>query len=116
MAWTDTQMATLILQKLQMLVSGESPTAADQTVTLDVYTSRMEYLRDDELVWYADNDVPDAVADVVAEYMLPYVGTMFAVSQAERGEYMQRSMLADQQLRRNAAKRSEGAAVQADYF
>ena len=116
MAWTNTEMATLILQKLQILVAGETPTSADQTVTLDVYGSRMEYLRDDELVWYADNAVPDALADPLAEYMLPYVGTLFQVSQSERAEYMQRSMFAEQQLRRNAAKRSEGAAVQADYF
>lgn len=116
MAWTDTEMATLILQKLQVLVAGETPTSADQTVTLDVYGSRMEYLRDDELVWYADNAVPDALADPLAEYMLPYVSSMFEVSQMERGEYMQRSLMAERQLRRHAAKRSEGAAVQVDYF
>lgn len=116
MAWTDTEMAALILQKLEILRSGETPTSADQTLTLDVYASRMEYLRDDELVWYADNAVPDALADPLAEYMMFFVSSVFGVSQQERAEYKQRSDLGKIDLQRNAAKRSQGAAVQADYF
>lgn len=116
MARTDVEMSTLILQKLSLLVAGETADTSDQTTLLTVYTSRMEYLRDDEVVWYADNAVPDAVADPLAEYMLLYVSPIFIPDSGQRAEYAARSQLAYTQLKRHASKRSQGAPVQVDYF
>lgn len=115
MAKTQAEMVTLILQKLKVLVGGETPATEDDAAVDTVYESRMEYLRDDEIVYFANGAVPDAVADPLAEYMSFFVAPIFLISENEIMGYGMRSNIGLAHLRRQSAKRSDGAPVKADY-
>lgn len=116
MAKTHVDAVTHILEKLHVLESGETPQAADSALVLRVLVPRLEYLRDDELAYWPDDAIPDAVFDPFCEYMLYFVGPVFRPSGADDQRFAARSQRGMTEMRRHLAKRSEGAPVKADYF
>ncbi|MBB03965.1 MAG: hypothetical protein CML03_00325 [Pseudooceanicola sp.] len=110
---TDAEVQTRVLLKLKLIVGGESPETADLAVVNDVFDSRVEYMRDEGVCWWADDAVPLSCCDPLAEYLTLYCCSEFDISPAE---YFQRSQVGERDLRRLSAKRSQGASVQVDYF
>lgn len=110
---TAADMAKLILKKQYVLEGQEEPEAEDQATTLETFLSRLEFLREDGVVWWNDDETPLMAADSLAEYMAYYCPVLPA---EERAAYAGSSAKAEQDLRSLSAKASQGAAIQAEYF
>jgi hypothetical protein len=110
---TDAEVQTRVLLKLKLIVAGESAEAADLSVVNDVFDSRIEYMRDEGVCWWANDEVPMSVCDPLAEYLTFYCCSEFDINPAE---YQVRSQIGERDLRRLSAKRSQGASIQVDYF
>lgn len=110
---TSTDMVKLILKKQYVLEGSEEPSAEDQATTLETFLSRLDLLREDELVWWDDDETPLMAADPLAEYMAFYCPVLPA---DERMAYAQTSAKGEMDLRGMAAKKSQGAPIEAEYF
>lgn len=110
---TSTEMVSLILKKQHVLEGGEVPSAEDQATTLETFLSQLEWLRDEGLVWWDDNETPLNASDALADYMALFCPV---IPQNERDAYLRSSAMGLDRLRKLAAKSSEGAPIRADYF
>lgn len=110
---TAADMAKLILRKQFVLEGQEEPSSEDQAVTLESFKSRLDYLREEGVVWWNDDETPLMAADPLAEYMAHYCPVLPA---EERAAYARSSAMAEQELRSLSSKASQGAPIQAEYY
>lgn len=110
---TSTDMVTLILKKQYVLEGGETASAEDKATTLETFLSQLEWLRDEGIVWWDDDETPLSAADALADYMAYYCPV---IPQEERNQYERASMRGETRLRKLAAKSAEGAPIVADYY
>lgn len=110
---TAAQIVTLILKKQYVLIGGETADANDQADTLEALQSHMELLREDGVIWWDDDETPLMASDILAEYMT-YFGPVLPFE--ERAPYKAASDMALMQLKKMAAKSSQGAPIEADYY
>lgn len=116
MAKTRADLVNLIAKKLYVLEGGATLDATSNADLLEIVSARSEYLKDEEVIYWGNDAIPEAVYDPLAEYMLWFCAPVFIPDPMERDQFAPRSQKGEQDLRRHVAKRSEGAAVQADYF
>lgn len=110
---TSVEMAALILKKQFVLEGSETPSAEDQATTLETFLSQLDWLRDEGLVWWNDDETPLPAADALADYMALYCPV---IPQNERNAYLRSSAMGLDRLRKLAAKSSEGAPIRAEYY
>ena len=110
---TSADMVTLILRKQYVLEGGEVPSAEDKAVTLEAFLSHLDWLRDEGIVWWNDDETPLNAADALADYMALYCPVL---PQNERDAFLRSSAMGLDRLRKLAAKSSQGAPIRADYF
>ena len=110
---TAAQVVTLILKKQFVLAGGETADANDQADTLEALHSHLELLRENEIVWWDDDETPLMASDILAEYMT-YYGPVLPFE--ERAPFKAASDMALIKLKEMAAKSAEGAPVVAEYF
>lgn len=110
---TDSECVTLILQKLFVLESGETADADDVTLATTSFDSRIEWLRDEGVCYWNDDEIPVAAFDALAEYMTYYCAVL---PFEERVPYKGASDMGLRDLRKLSAKAAEGPPVRADYF
>lgn len=111
---TRSDLVNTVLKKLFVTVGGESADATDYADALDIVANRTEWLKDEEIVYWADDSIPLAAFDAMAEFMLFFVAPVFDPDKADG--YAGRSQKGEADLRRHVAKRSQGAPIQVDYF
>lgn len=116
MSKTRSDLASLIAKKLYVLVGGETLDATASADILEIVNARIEWLRDEEIAFWADDVIPDAIYDPLAEYMLFFVAPVLMPEAMDDQRFAARSKNGEVDLRRYVAKRSEGAPVQVDYF
>ena len=110
---TSADMVTLILKKQFVLEGSETAAAEDQATTLETFLSQLEWLRDEGVVWWNDDETPLNAADALADYMSYYCPV---IPQEERDRLERASMKGEMRLRKLAAKASEGSPIRAEYF
>lgn len=116
MAKTRSDLVSLIAKKLYVLEGGQPLDATVNASLLEVVNARIEFLRDEEVAYWADDAIPDAAYDPLAEYMLFWCCPILIPDRSEEQGFAARTQRGEMDLRRHTAKRSEGAAIQADYF
>lgn len=111
---TRAELVNTVLKKLFIVAGGETADASDYASALDVIANRSEWLKDEEIIYWADDAIPLAAFDPLAEFMLFFVAPILLPETAD--SYAARSQKGEQDLRRHVAKRSQGAPIQTDYF
>jgi hypothetical protein len=115
MTATRTDLTLAVLEKLYVARAGETVHAEDAAVALRIIDRRTEYLRDKELAYWANDEIPDGIVDPLAEYLTFYFAPVF-VPEEDETKFYNRSQLGLKDMRETLAKRSQGASVQVDYF
>lgn len=110
---TDAECISLILQKLFIVRGSQAASAVVTARVTTTFNSRIEYLREDGVCWWADDEIPSQCLDPLAEYMTRYCPVL-PVGDLEK--YRERSIEGLKILRSLAAKSSEGPPTKADYF
>lgn len=112
---TDKTVATETLRKLGVVNGSGKPPAEPVERALGVLTSRVDALRELEVVWWTADSIPVFMEDPLAEYLTFYVAPLFFDEQAAQS-YALRSEKGLADIRRLAAKSAQGATVKAEYF
>lgn len=110
---TDAQVITLTLQKTFLLEGNETASGEDNAAMEQMLASRIEYLRDEEVCFWADGQCPLQCFDPLAEYLSYYVPLL---PMSERAAYKQASIDGLRELRKMASTSNEGAATRAEFF
>lgn len=66
---TQAQLAQRILEKLHVLQAGETPDTADDALVDRVIVSVNEQLRENEIAYWSDSAIPQAVLEPLAAYI-----------------------------------------------
>jgi hypothetical protein len=78
MSKTPAQLAVRVLFRLNVLASGETPTAEDSETVQEFYASTFGEMEDDGLTFWEVDDIPErafeAVADFIAGRIAPEFG------------------------------------------
>jgi hypothetical protein len=100
---TTAQLAEKVLQKLNVVESGETVDSADQTIVTDKYASIYELLAAEDLVsWGSGDDIPTEAVTSIVSIVAEDCITEFSV----RGEAAMKVM-ADAQKGRDNLKKLE---------
>jgi len=113
---TNNEVITLVLQKTDVLMEGETSTdiSADDLSTMQgILSARVEYLRDTEIAWWDDDDVPEGAKDPLADYLTFYC---VIIPKAERAMYQGDSISGYRQLVDLAAMKSSDDPIKVMYY
>jgi hypothetical protein len=117
---TPEELATAVMRKLGMIDPNKQPTAAEQSMILDLYYDKMEELRGKDLVYWTETAIPRAVfgamVRIVAEEFAPALGGDVPTEQDENGSVVSIGNMGLRMLRRHMARDATGLPTQANYF
>jgi hypothetical protein len=117
---TLTDLYRKALEELRVVAAGESADPDDTTLVRDKYTAVYDMLLTLGLVaWGADEDVPDYAVQPLTRMVAFAAASAFNKNQADYADgaiSMSPPMLAEQQLRRQLAKRYVSHTAQSEYY
>lgn len=115
MARTRQELATSVMQEMGLLDAMGTPTAEDANLIKKVYDDKLEHWRDEELVYWEADEIPNAIFIAIRDCMMLEVGGSFGQpSTAE--EKQAREDLLLKRLRRHMARKPTGTRTMAEYF
>lgn len=117
---TTSDLATAVMRKLGMIDPNKTPSAAEQSMIIDLYYDKMEELRAKELVYWSESAIPRAVfgamVRIIAEEFAPALGADVPTEQDESGAVVSIGNMGLRMLRRQMARDATGLPTKANYF
>jgi len=115
MSKTQAELATAVLRDLGIVNATDSPSAADSAYVLGKYTTTLEEWADNDLAYWAANEIPEAIFDAVTALIANRCMNAFGIGQSLDEQY-QREIVLLRPLRRHCAKRRSGKPIKAVYY
>lgn len=115
MAKTQAQLAKSVLLKFGVIDANATPAAADSELIISEYLDKLEDWRDENVVYWPANAIPEVVYQTIVKLMVNEVQNAFGVSSSPE-DMMARETVLLKRLRRHAARGRSGASIRAVYY
>lgn len=115
MSKTKVEMATAVLRNLGITNAVDSPSAADLAYVTAEYVADLAYWDDLGLVYWADDEIPEAAFPIITALVANRVMNTFGMALGQ-DEMMAREDNLLIALRRHCARRPSGLPTRVDHY
>jgi hypothetical protein len=105
---SQTEMAQTVLEKLRVVDSQQSASATDRTFVINRYAELMEGLREEELAYWPDDEIPLLVYPAVTDLVALHVSGSFGKPMVSLIEIESAEIPIKRRIRRHTRKQSAG--------
>lgn len=117
---TTAQLATAVMRKLGVIDVNKQPSAAEQSMIIDLYGDKYAELKAKDMVYWSQASIPQevfgAMVRIVAEEFAPALGKDVPTEQDEDGKVVSIGNRGMKMLRRHVARDATGLPAKAQYF
>lgn len=115
MTKTALQLATQVLRDIGIIAPEEEASAADREHVEGVYLDKLEDWRNDNLVYWEADEIPQAIFRTLVELIANEIGGAFGKG-SPLEERRQREVLLLRRLRRHMSREKSGFQTKAVYY
>jgi hypothetical protein len=115
MARTRQELAKAVLQELGELDAMEEPAAEDAALIKRTYDDKLEQMRDDDLVYWSADEIPNAIFLPLKDLVTNEVRGAFGEPMPAADKQAQEDFIM-KRIRKHMARPATGLPTKADYF
>jgi len=113
---TTSELSKAVMQKLAVLDALEDPSTADHVMIKARYEELMEGLREENLAYWENSEIPLVVFPALTDLVALHSGSAFGKPLAAVGDIEQAEMSIKRRIRRHTHKLSSAATIYQDDF